>query len=591
MRLRIQTLPPLPDLKAWFIQDEHQTPASIGDLKQLLCSNIGILKGAGVIPGDVQLLLDDFELLNESPFAAALRDGDLLCIKAVRSSTTRRRPKSEEKEGEKLLHDAKRKRAIPRDKEEKQRKLKSRKLAKPAYYESDSSHTSTSTSSTSSTSSPSSSSSSTSSSSSSEDSDSELSSPSAPPSLPSKPSKRSLPPTVTSPSSVSKPKSLIQGPFVPPGFGKSTTHARNLRRKRLRAAQAEQRTASILQPLGVSQANALPLGERQTPQSPSSVNGSGKGKEMSVDEGESMQIEPKGGRGVMMASLGNKNKKKGFKQFLTAPVPKKIVFMENGDAVVSSLTPASTSSPMLPPISQASTSKSPFPPPQQATEPSPQPQRPLPRLIPPSEIQERGELPPNMFVTSVDVEADLWNSKGKKKKQQAANNSYDYDYSLDNSYHGNGYQTGEDVTLSYGTEEDQHSQVAQDGAQADAQKNGVTSSFDWNKAEQLFDNAPKISSMDVIKTAKIVGWKSLDLNPQTFTPEILLIAAELLNYSDDTLSAKIQRLSRPVDPDSALSGFLAPVDPGDGAGEVVGEVEEYKLADILSSDWRVLRSS
>ncbi|KXN80899.1 hypothetical protein AN958_06846 [Leucoagaricus sp. SymC.cos] len=510
MRLRIQTLSPLPDLKAWFIQEDHQTPASIGNLKQLLCSNIGILKSARVIPGDVQLLLDDFELLNESPFAAALRDGDLLCIKAVRSSTTRRRPKSDEKE--ELLHDAKRKRALPRDKEEKKRKLKSRKLAKPAYSE-----------------------------------NSELSSPSAPPSLPSKPSKRSLPPTVTPLPSVSKLKSPIQGPFVPPGFGKSTTHARNLRRKRLRAAQAEQRTTSILQQPGVSQVNALPLGERQTPQYPSSIGGRGKGKEMSVDEGESMQVELKEGRGVMMASLGNKNKKKGFKQFLTAPVPKKIVFMENDDAVVPSLTPALTSSPVPPPTSQASTSKSPFPPPQPATGPSTQPQNPLPRLIPPSEIQERGELPPNMFVTSVDVEADLWNSKGKKKKKQQV--------------------TNEDVTLSYDTEEGQHSQATQDGAQADPQKGGIL-------------------SMDVIKTAKIVGWKSLDLNPQTFTPEILLIAAELLNYSDDTLSAKIQRLSRPVDPDSVFSGFLVPAPAffcGSGCTYGFGELGVIRFLQISFS--------
>jgi hypothetical protein len=83
MRLRIQTLPPLPDLKAWFIPDVHQIPNSIGELKGLLCSSIAVLKESGIAPGHIQLLLDDFELLDESPFAAALRDGDILCAQTL----------------------------------------------------------------------------------------------------------------------------------------------------------------------------------------------------------------------------------------------------------------------------------------------------------------------------------------------------------------------------------------------------------------------------------------------------------------------------------------------------------------------------
>jgi len=82
MRLRIQTFPPLPDFKAWFSFEAHQVPNSIRELKELLCSDIVVLKGAGVSAEGIQLLLDDFELLNESSFTAALRDGDLLCVKA-----------------------------------------------------------------------------------------------------------------------------------------------------------------------------------------------------------------------------------------------------------------------------------------------------------------------------------------------------------------------------------------------------------------------------------------------------------------------------------------------------------------------------
>jgi len=81
MRLRIQTFPPLPDFKAWFSIEAHQVPSSIRELKELLCSNITVLKGACVPAREIQLLLDDFELLDESSFAAALRDGDLLWMK------------------------------------------------------------------------------------------------------------------------------------------------------------------------------------------------------------------------------------------------------------------------------------------------------------------------------------------------------------------------------------------------------------------------------------------------------------------------------------------------------------------------------
>lgn len=83
MRLRVQTLPPLPDLKAWFIPDEKYLPDSISKLKEALCSSVTVLKDAGVRREDIQLLLDEFELLNETPFTAALRDGDLVVLRAL----------------------------------------------------------------------------------------------------------------------------------------------------------------------------------------------------------------------------------------------------------------------------------------------------------------------------------------------------------------------------------------------------------------------------------------------------------------------------------------------------------------------------
>jgi hypothetical protein len=81
MRVRIMTVPPgLPELKAWFCTDSLGHLDTINDFKAVLCSHIQVLKDAGVQHSNVVLLLDDFELLNESS-VHVVRDGDLICIK------------------------------------------------------------------------------------------------------------------------------------------------------------------------------------------------------------------------------------------------------------------------------------------------------------------------------------------------------------------------------------------------------------------------------------------------------------------------------------------------------------------------------
>ena len=80
MRLRIQSCSPLPDIKAWFVPDVHSAPASIYDLKEALCLCFGAFKTLKVGGKDLILQLDDFELLDDSPFSA-VRDGDLICVK------------------------------------------------------------------------------------------------------------------------------------------------------------------------------------------------------------------------------------------------------------------------------------------------------------------------------------------------------------------------------------------------------------------------------------------------------------------------------------------------------------------------------
>ena len=65
-----------------------------------------------------------------------------------------------------------------------------------------------------------------------------------------------------------------------------------------------------------------------------------------------------------------------------------------------------------------------------------------PRLIPPSELQELGQLPSIMFVTSVDVESDIWGDhlpspkkQGKKKQKTLNLNNEGYYYSVTTGSH------------------------------------------------------------------------------------------------------------------------------------------------------------
>lgn len=84
---------------------------------------------------------------------------------------------------------------------------------------------------------------------------------------------------------------------------------------------------------------------------------------------------------LTMALLSNKNKRRGFKNAMGKEVPPKIIFsgQVRPDTKVNGRVQVSA-----------------------------------PRLVPPSEKQEKGLLPPNVFVTSVDVEEGLRQSKKPK---------------------------------------------------------------------------------------------------------------------------------------------------------------------------------
>ena len=74
MRVKLETLPPLPPLKAWFSTGALST---ILDLKTALCADLQPLSHVRARAEDIVLLLDDFELLNTSPLDV-IRDGDLI---------------------------------------------------------------------------------------------------------------------------------------------------------------------------------------------------------------------------------------------------------------------------------------------------------------------------------------------------------------------------------------------------------------------------------------------------------------------------------------------------------------------------------
>lgn len=82
MRLRIQTFSPLPELKAWYSTDASD--GTISHLKHDICLQVPPLRQFGVNGPHLVLLLDNFELLDDSPLSV-VRDGDLICIRILSS--------------------------------------------------------------------------------------------------------------------------------------------------------------------------------------------------------------------------------------------------------------------------------------------------------------------------------------------------------------------------------------------------------------------------------------------------------------------------------------------------------------------------
>jgi hypothetical protein len=176
--------------------------------------------------------------------------------------------------------------------------------------------------------------------------------------------------------------------------------------------------------------------------------GSKKAAEEDRDLGPGLDPE----QSVMMASLRNKNKKRGFRNSMANSLPQKIVFRDGMDN-----TPHLDQQAALPFV---------------AVEPVEF--TPAVRLIPPSEKQDKGLLPVNMFVTSIDVEAGVPQRKSSKKKNltRIAENCLEYGQVED----------GEDTP------------TAVDGV-------------DFASAESGWESFERVTTSDQLRVGQIVGWK------------------------------------------------------------------------------------
>ena len=145
----------------------------------------------------------------------------------------------------------------------------------------------------------------------------------------------------------------------------------------------------------------------------------------------------------MMMSLKNKNKRRGFKN--TASTPARVTFQDDDDAVALS-----------------------------------QPQR----LIPPS---ENDQLPPRLFVTSVDVEAGMWprdnERKWDRKQKKVQRDAYGH------------AEEQADIKLDYG----------------EIPEESITTASDMNYAalEKLWATAPVLGNRATLPlpVGSVVGWQ------------------------------------------------------------------------------------
>lgn len=286
-------------------------------------------------------------------------------------------------------------------------------------------------------------------------------------------------------------------------------------------------------------------------------------------------------------SLRNKNKAKNFRSFIGKPLPPKIIFTDEVAKGTPTQPPSETL--RLPSVDSQSVVSTLI-----LATAEPQPAgRIFPFLIPPS---SRPSLPPNLFVTSVDVEGDLQRPKKKKKTQAAVRCSAE---AADYSYYGStraGKETGREsmgfetsVVLDYGNDGyDTHVQTEHPTQQHSRGKGDTPfSDIDIGNLEQS-TNANWTTLRTITRDAQlnagdIVAYKCLGINPMTFTPENLLTLAQVISL-DPLMGGKI--VVRPLRPRTEAS-FSGRLDENVQGEEI--QDEEFELEDVVERDWRFVQ--
>lgn len=284
-------------------------------------------------------------------------------------------------------------------------------------------------------------------------------------------------------------------------------------------------------------------------------------------------------------SLRNKNKAKNFRSLISKPLPPKIIFAdeeENGISIqIESLT-ANVHSSSVDPSQLASISM------QTKVERQPPATISTPPLVPPS---SRPSLPPNLFVTSVDVEAGILRPKKKRKMRATA----EYGSAVaERGYYAPAPAGGDlvegtghaevNVTLDYGDNEadSQQERIPREQSQEETGPLDVSLNGLEQSAISNWTQFPKITrEIQVgLKVGDVIAYKDLGINPTTYTPEYLITIARVMSI-DPIKEGQI--VVRPLQPRTELS-FGARL--GRDAEEV--REEEFAWDDILNGDWRFI---
>lgn len=262
---------------------------------------------------------------------------------------------------------------------------------------------------------------------------------------------------------------------MPPGQGKIATKNRNLRR-RLKKQHA--RVASLgLQNDNANGVNSIPLGTRDS-SSDVEMREIDARSEPAVPVAGSTRAQP-----IFMASLSNKNKRKGFKQAMASTLPKKIVFAAPEyptlvGAVESSALPFASI------ISSEVTVTAP---------------NNFPRLVPPSDKQENGQLPPNMIVTSIDVEEGMHSGGGGRKTKNKRLSRQMLKRSET--------QEVENVVLDYGGEDDGMIPTQRDYDMPEPDITDRSGRDEWHRVEKNWDKLSKFTAASQVSAGSLIGWK------------------------------------------------------------------------------------